>query len=214
MTAHGHKQLNDTTAAYEQAARVLRGGGVAALPTDTVFGLVAVAADAAAVLRVYAIKGRDAGQPLPLFVAGVEQALTVGEGVPAFVLLAERFWPGPLTIVVPARADYASLAVAGGESVGMRAPDDARLRALCAELGPLTGTSANLSGSPECRTAGDVRRQLGEAVDLVVDAEATAAAPPSTVVDCTKPGLATILRHGGVALGAITEALAGVAVVE
>lgn len=191
---------------------MMRDGGVVALPTDTVFGLCAVAADAAAVERIYEIKSRDPQQPLPLFVATGEQAGLIADMNETALLLAARFWPGALTIVVPKKAAYATRAAAGGGTIGVRAPDDAFLREAASQLGPLTGTSANLAGREECHTSAEVRAQLGDAVDLIVDAPVAAVGMPSTIVDCASDaGAVRIVREGAIARSDIDAALAGVA---
>jgi L-threonylcarbamoyladenylate synthase len=195
---------------YRQAIEALRAGGVVALPTDTVYGLVAVASDRAAVERVYETKVRDPAQPMPLFVATVEQAELIAEMNDAARALAARFWPGALTIVLRKKPAYATRAAAGGDTVGVRVPDDAFLREAAAQLGPLTGTSANIAGREECHTAAEVRAQLGDAVDLIVDAP-VAAGRPSTIVDCGDAARVRIVREGAVGREAIEAALAGVA---
>jgi L-threonylcarbamoyladenylate synthase len=194
---------------YRLAVEVLRGGGVVALPTDTVYGLVAVAADVAAVQRVYEIKARDRAQPLPLFVASVEQAELIGEMNEPARALAAKFWPGALTIVLRKKPAYATRAVAGGDTVAVRAPDDPFLREAAAQLGPLTGTSANIAGREECRTAAEVRAQLGDAVDLIVDAPVAAPGKPSTIVDCSEPGAVRVLREGAVSGDAVAQVVGG-----
>jgi L-threonylcarbamoyladenylate synthase len=190
---------------YRRAIEVLRGGGVVALPTDTVYGLVAVASDAAAVERVYEIKARDPSQPMPLFVASVEQAALVGEMNAAALALAAKFWPGALTIVLRKRPAYATRAVAGGDTIAVRAPGDPFLREAAAQLGPLTGTSANIAGREECHTAAEVRAQLGDTVDLVVDAPVAATGRPSTIVDCSEPGAVRVVREGAISGEAVVE---------
>lgn len=196
---------------YRRAVDVLREGGVAALPTDTVYGLVAVAADGAAVERVYELKARDPQQPMPLFVASVEQAELVGEFNAPARALAEAFWPGAVTIVVAVQPAFTSRALAGLTTAGLRVPDDPWIREAAAQLGPLTGTSANVAGREECHTAAEVRAQLGDTVDLIVDAPVSAAQKPSTIVDCTDPAAVRVLREGAVTRQAIASALAGVA---
>jgi L-threonylcarbamoyladenylate synthase len=206
-SVHQHKHLNIVNL-YAEAARALEEGGIVALPTDTVYGLCAVAADAAAVERIYEIKHRDPRQPLPIFVASLDQAELIGELSDDARALAHAFWPGPLTIVVPVRQRYRSRALAGGSTVGLRIPDDPALRELAAQLGPLTGTSANIAGAPDCRSAEEVRTQLGDAVDVIVDAPVPAAGVPSTIVDCTVADC-RILREGAVSSEAIARLLAG-----
>ncbi len=196
---------------YLHAIDVLRAGGLVALPTDTVYGLCAVAADAAAVERLYEVKQRDRAQPLPLFVASMEQARLIAEWNAAAEALAAGFWPGALTIVLPRKPAYRTPADGGGATIGVRVPQDAALREMAAQLGPLTGTSANLAGQPECHTADEVRAQLGDRVDLIVDAPVVASGQPSTIVDCTDAARVRIVRQGAIARDAVADALAGVA---
>jgi len=189
---------------------VLRSGVVVALPTDTVFGLCARANNDAAVDRIYTIKQRDPQQPMPIFAADLAQAETIGVIDGDARTLAHAFWPGALTIVVPVRPGYRSRALAGSDTVALRVPADERLRRLCADVGPLTGTSANIAGREECRTAAEVRAQLGDAgppgVDLIVDAPVAATGQPSTIVDCTQSP-PQILRPGAVSEREIRAAL-------
>ena len=187
-------------------AAILRSGGVVALPTDTVFGLCARASDDAAVERIYAIKRRDPEQPMPIFAADLAQAETIGMLDGDARALASAFWPGALTIVVPVRPSYRSRALAGQDTVAVRVPADERLRRLCADVGPLTGTSANIAGRGECHTAAEVRAQLGDAVDLILDAPVLATGQPSTIVDCTQSP-PRILRPGAISERAIRAVL-------
>lgn len=198
---------------YRDATIALRGGGVVALPTDTVYGLCALAADGAAVDRIYAIKQRPPDQAMPVFVASVEQAETIVEWNPTAGALAERFWPGALTIVLPKRLSFPTRAAAGATTIGVRAPADDAIREIARELGPLTGTSANVSGSEDCRTAIQVREQLGDALEYIVDADVDAGGVPSTVVDCSEPGCLRVLRMGAITRDALAAAVAGLATV-
>lgn len=192
---------------YRRAVDVLREGGIVALPTDTVYGLVAVAADAAAVERVYDAKGRDPLQAMPVFVGSIEQCELIAEMNGPARRLAERFWPGALTIVLRRKTRFATRAASGGETIGVRMPADPVIRELALQLGPLTGTSANRSGAAECRTAGEVEQQLDGRVDLIVDAPAASIAKPSTVVDCSDGSGVRILREGAITRAAVAEAL-------
>ncbi len=211
-TAHEHKPLS-VREQYLRAAEVLRAGGVVALPTDTVYGLCAVAADTAAVERVYELKARDPAQPLPVFAASIEQALLILETNATAEALAAAFWPGALTIVMRKRDAYQSRALAGRDSAGVRVPDEPALRVLAAQLGPLTGTSANIAGREECSTAEEVRAQLGDAIDLILDAPIRATGAPSTIVECTEEARVRVVRDGAISRSAIAEALAGIATV-
>jgi L-threonylcarbamoyladenylate synthase len=190
-----------------QAVSVLQDGGVIAMPTDTLYALTAAADDASAVRRVFAIKGREQGRPLPLFVSGIEMAERIAVFNNAARILAERFWPGQLTIVVPKRQGYESEALAGAQTVGLRLPGHAVARAVLQSLdAPVTGTSANLSGGPDPISADEVRAQLGNAIDLVLDAGPCDHGVASTIVDCTgaEP---VILRRGAIADDRIIAAL-------
>ncbi len=174
------------------------------------YGLCARAADDGAVQRLLDIKRRPAGQALPLFVAGIDQAALIVELTTPARVLAARFWPGALTLVLPRRPSFRTLAAAGA-TVGVRAPADPVLRELAAELGPLTGTSANRHGRPETHSAADARAQLGDDVDLIVDAPLPATGVASTVVDCSGERTVRILREGAVARDELARALVGVA---
>jgi L-threonylcarbamoyladenylate synthase len=209
-SVHGHKPLS-AVEAYREAVRVLREGGVVALPTDTVFGLCAVAADRGAVERIYEIKQRDPSQPMPLFVSSMEQVALIAEINTPARALSLAFWPGSLTIVLRKKPAYESRALGGGDTVGVRAPDDAALREMTAQLGPLTGTSANIAGREECHTAAQVYAQLGASIDLIVDAPVDTGALPSTIVDCVDARIMRVVREGAVSGAALTAALAGIA---
>jgi L-threonylcarbamoyladenylate synthase len=199
---------DDLRAQYTRARGVLREGGLVALPTDTVYGLCAVAADRAAVERLYDVKARDPKQPLPLFVGSLEQARLVVETNEASDALAAKFWPGALTIVLRKRPAFETRAAGGGDTVGVRMPDDALLRELALDLGPITGTSANIAGREECHSAAEVRAQLGDAVDLIVDAPVAASGKPSTIVDCTDPRDLRVIRASAIDRAALDAALA------
>ena len=197
-------------AALDQVGRavgVLRSGGVIAMPTDTLYALTAAADDAHAVRRVFEIKGRQEGRPLPLFVSGMEMARRVVDFNQTAAKLASRFWPGQLTVVVPKQQEYGSEALAGSATVGLRVPDNDIARAIVEALGsPVTGTSANISGGPDPVTADDVRSQLDDRIDLILDAGPCAHGVGSTVVDCS--GAApVILREGAISSDRILAAL-------
>ncbi|MGH9533928.1 MAG: L-threonylcarbamoyladenylate synthase [Terriglobales bacterium] len=185
------------------AAR-LRAGAVLAIPTDTIYGLAAHACDAAAVERIFAIKGRAEDKPLPVLVSGLSQAEALAAWLPpAFTPLAAAFWPGPLTLVLPARPGLPSQLLAGGASVAVRWPAAAIAQALLAACGfPLTATSANRSGQPGCRSAAEVEAQLGARVDGIVDGGPAPAALPSTLLDLTGP-VPRLLREGAVPQAAL-----------
>jgi len=180
------------------AVAKLATGGVISFPTDTLYALAADATNDAAVGRVFDIKGREGGKPLPLFVAGLEMAEAIAEVTDLGRDLAARFWPGGLTIVWKRRPQFRSEALAGGETVALRAPDHPFALAVVRRLGrPVTATSANLSGGPDPVTAADVVAQIGDRVDLVVDGGPCAGGVSSTIVDCSGE-VPAILREGAV----------------
>jgi L-threonylcarbamoyladenylate synthase len=179
------------------AVEVLRAGGVIAYPTETLYGLGADALNPDAVLRVYEIKGRHSRQALPVIVADREMLAQVASRIPpAAIRLAETFWPGPLTLVLPARRDLPAALLGGGDTIAVRVSGSL----LCCELSrmlgrPVTATSANLSGEPDLRTAEEIEQVLGDRVDLILDAGPARGTRPSTVVDCSGEKL-RILRVG------------------
>ncbi len=170
-----------------EAIAVLKSGGLVAYPSDTVYGLGAAASDERAVARVFTVKGRLPEKALPLLLADVEDMPPLcAEVSPIAKLLADRFWPGPLTLVLRRSPSFHSPALGGGASVALRVPDHLLLRQLIRALGePITGTSANRSGRPSCRTAREVQRHLRDAVDLIIDGGPSRIGQESTVVDIT-----------------------------
>lgn len=187
-----------TAGSIDEAVSVLRAGGLVSLPTDTLYALAARARDDAAVLRVFEIKGREPGKPLPLFVSDVEMADRFAVVNERARILATRFWPGALTIVLQKRPDFDSEALSGGETVALRVPDQPFALEVIRALGePITATSANLSGGVNPDTPEEVRRQLDGRLDLIVDAGPCAVGVSSTIVDCTADEIA-ILRRGAI----------------
>jgi L-threonylcarbamoyladenylate synthase len=191
--------LPDDASGRAAAVAVLKAGGIVAMPTDTVYG-VGVALNAPDGLpRLFAAKDRPLDKAIVLLVADVEQAATVGVLTSAARALAERFWPGGLTLVL-AQAPGARLPAvltAGTATIGVRIPDHECPRAIARELGPLPVTSANLSGQPAASDAAGVLVQLEERVDLVLDGGPARGGVPSTVVDCSG-ATPRILRAGAI----------------
>ncbi|MFB7982881.1 L-threonylcarbamoyladenylate synthase [Streptomyces vinaceus] len=188
-----------TTSDIETAAEVLRAGGLVALPTETVYGLGANAEDPAAVARIFQAKGRPPSHPLIVHIAAAEHLDDWVETVPATArLLAEHFWPGPLTLVLR-RGHRVPLEATGGlETVAVRVPDHpVALALLSAFGGGVTAPSANRFGSVSPTTAAHVRAELGDAVDFVLDGGACEVGVESTIVDVTGD-IPSILRPGGV----------------
>ncbi|MEV6956064.1 L-threonylcarbamoyladenylate synthase [Streptomyces sp. NPDC051183] len=183
----------------ERAAGVLRAGGLVALPTETVYGLGANAEDPVAVARIFQVKGRPPSHPLIVHIAAADQLDDWVEEVPATArLLAEHFWPGPLTLVLR-RGHRVPLEATGGlETVAVRVPDHpVALALLSAFGGGVTAPSANRFGSVSPTTADHVREELGDAVDFVLDGGSCQVGVESTIVDVTGETL-SILRPGGV----------------
>lgn len=185
--------------AVTRSALVLRKGGLVVFPTDTLYALGADASNPLAVRRVFAAKGRCLKSPVPLLVADLMMATQlIGELPEAAVRLAERFWPGPLTLVLWAPRNICTLLTAGTGRIGLRVPDATVARALVRDFGgPVTGTSANRSGDKDPLNAHEVLQQLGDRVDLVLDGGPVTGGSPSTVVDVTASPPA-IVRQGPV----------------
>jgi L-threonylcarbamoyladenylate synthase len=194
-------------ACVEEAVGILRGGGLVCYPTDTVYGIGAAAGDDDAVRRLFAAKGRSPEKALPLLLAEASDAAGVAEVTPPAMALARRFWPGALTIVMRKLQSYRSLALAGGETVALRVPNQDVVRAIVRALGePLTGTSANRAGTPAPVSAREVASQMGELVEIIIDGGPCRARAESTVVDITR-GVPEVLREGPVSRGEIEEAV-------
>ena len=165
------------------AAEVIAAGGVVALPTDTLYGLAADPFRADAVARLFAVKGRASERALPLIAADLEQIVShLGSLPPMGRCLAEKFWPGPLTLLIGAPAALAADVTGGTGRVGVRVPAQNRCRA-CRR--PLTATSANLSGEPPSSDPDEVERTIGARIDLLLDAGRAPGGQPSTIVDVT-----------------------------
>ncbi|MGH2348357.1 MAG: L-threonylcarbamoyladenylate synthase [bacterium] len=186
-----------------RAVDALNQGQVIVFPTDTLYALSCRIDVADAVRRVFAIKRRPAGEALPVLLADMEQLDEYAASPDAGVRrLAERFWPGPLTIVVRRSARIPAVVAGGGATIGLRVPDHALARALIRATGiPLVGTSANSHGHPAPRTAQQAIFDIGNQVDLLIDGGRTRVAAPSTVVDATQ-GL-RIVRAGAVPAEAV-----------
>jgi len=193
-------------ARVEAAAGVLRRGGLVAYPTETFYGLGALASDAQAVSRVAAVKGRPDGKPLPLLAADLAAVEAVALLGPLARRLAGRLWPGALTLVVPARPGLPPEIVAGTGAVGIRIPGSELARALARSAGgPIVSTSANLSGEPPVSRAADLAPALRARLDAVLDAGSTPGGLPSTVVAVEEEAV-RLLRAGVVPLEDVLRA--------
>ena len=181
--------------AIPRALEVLRSGGLVAFPTDTVYGVGALAFDGKAIQSIYAAKDRPMEKAIPILIGDLADLEKVAVDIPvAARQLGARFWPGALTILVPKRADLPE-AVSATLTVGVREPDHEVARALLRTAGPMAVTSANISGAQSPVTAGEVFEQLGGRIALIIDGGKTPGGVPSTLVDCTAPDL-KILREG------------------
>jgi tRNA threonylcarbamoyl adenosine modification protein (Sua5/YciO/YrdC/YwlC family) len=192
----------------EAATRVILAGKAVVVPTDTLYGLAADPFNLAAVNEVNRIKRRTVERPLPLLVDSVDQAADISNDPPTlFYKLAEKYWPGPLTLVVPA-ARRLPLKVTGNTGkVGLRWPKAPMVVALIAACGrPLIGTSANLTENPPCTTAEDAALQIGDVVPLIIDGGPTPAHVPSTVVELWADR-ARIIRPGAIPESELKELL-------
>ncbi|MBR0827364.1 threonylcarbamoyl-AMP synthase [Bradyrhizobium manausense] len=187
-------------AAADTAARTLHAGGLVAFPTETVYGLGADAANAAAIAHLYAAKGRPAFNPLIAHVADLEAARRIGRFDARAVLLAEAFWPGPLTLVVPKTGDcpVAELATAGLDTVAIRIPaHPVAQQILRAFGGAVVAPSANISGHVSPTLAAHVEHDLSGRIDLIVDGGPVEVGVESTIVGCFEAPM--LLRPGGLA---------------
>jgi len=190
----------------EKAASILKKGGVGAVPTDTVFGLVACVFDEKAIARVFNIKKRSGDKALPVLVDGWENLNRVAVGDnPKLECLAKTFWPGALTIVLPKQTKVPSIISGGLDTIAVRIPNYPRVLELIKLVGPLVGTSANISGKTGGQTHLEVAADLGEELDFVIMGECPGAIP-STVVDLCgyEP---RILREGVVPSELIAKAI-------
>ena len=171
----------------QQVAAALLAGGVVVLPTDTLYGLVALPSDRSAVEQLFALKQRTMGVPLAVLCGDTAQALALAElpidaGVRA---VAERWWPGPLTMVLPRRAGLELHLGEPASTIGLRVPDDALVRDITARIGPIAATSANRHGEPPATTAAAALEALGPGVALIVDG-GPSAGDASAVIDVTR----------------------------
>lgn len=186
----------DVTAVVEQIAAALRSGGVVLLPTDTVYGLAALPTQAAIIEGLFALKGRTTATPLAVLCTDVDQAIgladpSVGAAVAA---VGARWWPGPLTLVVPRRPGVDLHLGEPSTTIGLRVPDHDLIRAIAAEVGPIAATSANRHGEPTPTTAVAAAAALGSGIAVIVDGGEVSVGA-STVVDATRVPW-TVLRDG------------------
>ena len=211
MREKTHTEVMPTTyaRAVDQALQVLKQGGLVAFPTDTVYGVGAHAFLPQAAEQIYHVKGRPRGKPIPILLASAESLAEVAEGVPPEAwALAQRFWPGPLTIVLRRDPSISDVITADGPNVAVRVPDhEFALRLIGAAGGALAATSANLSGHPDPVTAQEVLGYLEGRIDLILDGGPCPGGQASTVIDLT--GVSpTVVRPGPISSRELEEVLA------
>jgi L-threonylcarbamoyladenylate synthase len=190
----------------QAALKILQSGGLVAFPTDTVYGVGALAFDNAAIESIYTAKGRPIEKAIPILIGDIYDLDKVAVDIPPMALtFARRFWPGPLTCVVPKR-DTLPPAISATSTVAVRIPDHTDARALLNAAGPMAVTSANISGQPSPSTAQEVYEQLEGRIPLILDGGRTPGGLPSTLVDCTG-NTPIILREGPISLTELLAAL-------
>jgi L-threonylcarbamoyladenylate synthase len=190
-----------------RAQAAIEAGDLVAFPTDTVYGLGAAINDPQAIDQLYVVKGRDTAKAIAVLIGNLDDLPQVARDMSRSALrLAERFWPGPLTLVFARQAGLPDN-LSPLPTIGVRMPDHPVALALLQHTGPLAVTSANLSGRPSAGTAQQVYQQLGGQIPLILDGGRTPGGQPSTVVDCTTPEPA-ILRPGPILLEDILAELA------
>ena len=191
----------------EQAVRFLKAGGVVVFPTDTLYGLGADVFSGPALERLFTIKGRPAALALPVLVNSMEQVKMVARFTVIGRRLAERFWPGPLSLVLPKLDHLPGLVTGGRDTVAVRIPDHAVPLALTQQLrGPVTGTSANLSGGPDLHSLDALQAQLGGLIDYITRTGPPPQGTASTVVDVTGD-CPQLIREGAISLESVLAAL-------
>ena len=193
-------------AAIQHALDVLHNGGLVAFPTDTVYGLAAPADDVRSIERLYTVKGRRNTKAIAILLGDSADLEKVAmPASPLVQRLAEKFWPGPLTLILPRRPTLPEI-LSPLPTIGVRVPDHPIALALLKAAGPLAVTSANLSGGENTLTAEQVYAQLRDRIHLILDGGTTPGSIPSTVVDCTGDA-PEVLRAGPISLADVLAAL-------
>jgi len=195
----GHRE------ALQRALDILRHGGLVAFPTDTVYGLGALAFDGKAVESIYLAKDRPVEKAIPVLIWDITDLEKISDDIPERTRrLASRFWPGPLTLLIPKKPTLPE-SVSATSTVAVRVPDHAVARDLLRATGPMAVTSANISGQASPSTAQEVLAQLNGRIDLIIDGGRTPGGVPSTLVDCSADGI-RILRAGPITLAELLSA--------
>jgi len=196
----------ENTASIQTAIELLQGGEIVAFPTDTVYGLGANAFYSPGIIKLFEAKGRDANKAIAVLIGDINQLELLTEELNETAkILAKKFWPGALTLVVPKKTELPELLTAGN-SIGIRIPDHPVALELLKEFGPIAATSANLSGKTSPHDARDVLKQLNKRIPLILDGGRCSGGIPSTVVDCSN-GEVRILRPGAISQQEIDAAL-------
>ena len=194
----------------QDAAKIVARGGVIAFRTDTFYGLGANPFNTDAIKKIKELKGREDSKPILIVIGDRDQVdRFIANQSKTFGVLAERFWPGPLTLIGNAAPDLPEEITAGTKTVGVRLPNDDQVRALVRACGgALTATSANLSNQPPAKTAEEAREYFGALIDLIVDGGPARTDSPSTVVDVSG-ALPQLIREGVIVWTDIQSALVG-----
>jgi len=211
----GNKLAPSIQQQVEQGINVLKQGGIVAFPTDTVYGLGAAINIAPAVAKVYQVKGRPPSMALPILLADKSEITEVAEAVPPVAwLLADKFLPGALTMVLLKSESVPDIVSGGGRTIAIRIPAHPVPISLARGLGaPIVGTSANLSGSPSALTAKEVYNQLGDRVDLIINGGRCPGGRESTIVDLTGE-TPLILRQGAISAAELKKVCPSLALAE
>ena len=196
----------NATNAITRALEVLLSGGLVAFPTDTVYGVGVLAFHAEAIESIYIAKNRPMEKAIPVLIGDVEDLIKVANEIPILAArLIARFWPGPLTVLVPKKPTLPE-AISATSTVGVRVPDHDVARSLLRLAGPMAVTSANISGQANPTTAQQVFAQLGGRIPLILDGGETPGGVPSTLVDCTGDQI-EVLREGPITKAQLISAI-------
>ena len=196
----------NTPNALTSALEILLSGGLVAFPTDTVYGVGSLVFHEQAIESIYIAKDRPAEKAIPVLIGDDTDLSKVADEIPMFAMkLIARFWPGPLTVLVPKKATLPE-AISATSTVGVRVPNHDIARALLRLAGPMAVTSANISGQPSPTTAREVFDQLNGRIAMIIDGGTTPGGIPSTLVDCTGDEI-QVLREGPITLEQLLNAI-------
>ncbi len=192
--------VDNEKAALIDAAEKIKGGGIVAFPTETFYGLGVTYSDTEALTKLFEIKRRPKDKPMPLIIGDVSALSVIASPPEKFALrIIERFWPGPLTVLLAAKPGLPELVTGGSGKVAVRVPGKSFALDLARAVGyPLTATSANISGMPPSENPGDVIGYFGDSINLLIDGGRAPGGKPSTIIDMSKGGI-SLVRPGAVA---------------